>query len=107
MTGKKSRNFGEKLRALREEFDVSIQQMHIGTGFARSTIHKWEQNKCFPSLYNMIQVANFFKVDLSYFEDETADPYKRITQELQDMSTRIQRLEKIIDAYNSTPGHTE
>lgn len=49
MKGKGLRHFGEKLRRLRDEHDLSMYQMHIITEFARSTIWKWEQNNVYPS----------------------------------------------------------
>lgn len=98
MKGKGLRHFGEKLRRLRDEHDLSMYQMHIITGFARSTIWKWEQSKAFPSLYNLVQLAALFHVDVTYFQDETAELVlkEEMLREIQEMQTRIQRLENIL-----------
>gem|GEM_PF-6085832 len=93
------KRFGDKLRALRLERDITIQYMHIVTGFARSTIRRWEQNKSYPSSYQVILIiAEFFQVSPEYFCDSEVpiDPI------LKDILNRVQNLEREMHAIRAT-----
>ena len=92
------KTFGDKLRELRENKNITIQQMHIITGFARSTIYNWEQNKYYPSSYNISILAKFFKVPRTYFDykkdDLSENDLLNILKRLKMSETRIDNLEK-------------
>ncbi len=65
--------FGEKLKKLRIEKQLSQEDLANQLGVSRQAISKWEQNIALPDTNNLILIAKIFKVsldDLVNYNDE-------------------------------------
>lgn len=58
--------FGERLKELREERKVSMEELGKEIGVSHSAISRWERDLREPSLENAKQIAIFFKVSTDY-----------------------------------------
>lgn len=58
--------FGEKLRDLRKEKNISQIELAKQLGVGKSIISLWEINQCEPTLTKLIAIANFFNVSIDY-----------------------------------------
>ncbi|MCI9561637.1 MAG: helix-turn-helix transcriptional regulator [Clostridia bacterium] len=59
-------SFGERLRALRQEKEIGQVQLAKEINVGKSIISLWEQNKCEPTLSNLVALARFFNVSIDY-----------------------------------------
>jgi transcriptional regulator with XRE-family HTH domain len=57
---------GSRMRQLREGAGLSLQKVADATGFAKNTIHKWEQNVMAPNGKNLALIAEFLNVEPAY-----------------------------------------
>jgi transcriptional regulator with XRE-family HTH domain len=57
----------EKLRNLRSQKGLSLQQLAENIGVKRATISNYENSQGKPSIDVLIKLANFFNVDVNYF----------------------------------------
>ena len=65
--------FGEKLKKLRIEKQLSQEDLANQLGVSRQAISKWEQDIALPDTNNLILIAKIFKVsldDLVNYNDE-------------------------------------
>ena len=58
--------FGERLKFLREEKELTQKQLWEATGVAQSAIAFWENGKRLPTLPSLIVLADFFDVSIDY-----------------------------------------
>ena len=56
--------FGEKLKKLRNEKQLSQEDLANQLGVSRQAISKWEQDIALPDTNNLILIAKIFKVSL-------------------------------------------
>lgn len=59
-------SFGEKLRYLRQEKNISQIQLAKELDVGKSIISLWEQDKCEPTLSKIVAIAKFFGVSADY-----------------------------------------
>lgn len=59
-------NFGERLRALRQERHIGQVQLAKELDVGKSVISLWELNKCEPTLSKLVAMAKFFGVTIDY-----------------------------------------
>jgi len=60
-------NFHKVLKALREERELSQDQLGKALGYkSHSIIAQWESGRMFPAIENLIAIANFFGVSIDY-----------------------------------------
>ncbi len=59
-------NFGERLKSLRTEKGLGQIALAKSLGVGKSVISLWEQNKCEPTLGNLVAMAKFFGVSVDY-----------------------------------------
>ena len=64
-------NFGEKLKALREEKKISQSELANTFNLSQSTIAYYEANKKQPNFKTIIQLADYFNVTIDYLLDRT------------------------------------
>jgi len=57
---------GSRLRALREGAGLSLGKIAEATGFAKNTIHKWEQDVMVPQAPSLGKIAEFLDVEPAY-----------------------------------------
>ena len=65
------RIFGNRIRQLRKEADLSQEDLAELTGFHRTYIGMVERGERNPSLENLIKFAKCFKISLSKLFEET------------------------------------
>jgi transcriptional regulator with XRE-family HTH domain len=77
--------FGEQLRSLREQAELSLRQVSIETGIDTSLLAKIERNERQATKEQIKQVAIFFKVNEKYLVKESVSDliaYKIIEEEV-------------------------
>ncbi|NJJ36793.1 helix-turn-helix transcriptional regulator [Clostridioides difficile] len=57
-------NFGENLKRLRKERNLSQEQLSEMLNVSRQAISKWESNKTYPDIENLILLRNIFNIAL-------------------------------------------
>ena len=58
--------FSERLRELREEFNLSQDKLAKAVGLTHTAIGLWEQGKRVPNLDAVILLAKYFGVTIDY-----------------------------------------
>ena len=58
--------FGQKVRYLRCEKELSQIQLAIELGVGKSVISLWELDKVDPTLSNLVKIAKYFGVSVDY-----------------------------------------
>lgn len=59
-------NFGERLKNLRNEKGLGQIALANELRVGKSVISLWEQNKCEPTLGNLVAMSKFFGVSIDY-----------------------------------------
>lgn len=80
-------NFGERLKYLRNQENLSQSELAQKLGIAKSTISMYEVCKREPDFKTLESIADFFKVDMNYLYGRTQDKDKFIDADIR----RIQR----------------
>lgn len=57
-------NFGENLKRLRKERNLSQEQLSEMLNVSRQAISKWESNKTYPDIENLMLLRNIFNTTL-------------------------------------------
>lgn len=66
-------NYGEKISRLRKSKGMTQEELGKILNVTYQAVSKWERDESLPDFATMSQIAKFFQVPLSYFEDgETA-----------------------------------
>lgn len=55
---------GESIRKIRKERGLSASQLSIKSKVPYHSVYAWESGKCFPSLMNLISIADALDVSL-------------------------------------------
>ncbi|MGO0798855.1 helix-turn-helix domain-containing protein, partial [Clostridioides difficile] len=85
-------NLGENLKKLRKERNLSQEQLAEMLNVSRQAISKWESNKTYPDIENLVLLRNLFNVSLDYLivnenkteVEETIVPSKLPTDNITD-----------------------
>lgn len=57
-------NLGDKIKNLRKESNLSQEQLAQKLNVSRQAISKWESNRAYPDIDNLVLLRNIFKVTL-------------------------------------------
>ncbi|HGM3506375.1 TPA: helix-turn-helix domain-containing protein [Clostridioides difficile] len=57
-------NFGKNLKRLRKERNLSQEQLSEMLNVSRQAISKWESNKTYPDIENLMLLSNIFNITL-------------------------------------------
>jgi len=57
-------NLGEQLQKLREEKKMSREELAGEMNVSRQAVYKWENNKGYPDIENLIKLSEFYNVTL-------------------------------------------
>ncbi len=60
-------SFGEKIKALREDADLTQSQLGKKINMTQRKISYIENNKCEPSIEDIKEICSFFKISADYF----------------------------------------
>ncbi len=58
--------FAERLKELRNEENLTIEELAKQIGVSKMAISLWERDKRVPSIENLVALAKFFKVSADY-----------------------------------------
>ena len=64
----------DKIKKLREGHNMTQRQLAQLCGVRTATISKWERGITAPRLPRLRKLADFFRVDMNYFEVEAPSP---------------------------------
>lgn len=67
--------FGERLKELREDFNMTQEQLGQIIGINRSTISAYENNTINPTLDVVVKLADTFNVSIDYLACRTKELY--------------------------------
>ena len=104
---KEQSEFSGRLKKLREEKEISFDEVSNKTGLAKSLLWRYETGKSEPGLSALITLANFFGVTLDWIAGGGEDNNKQHTgkQKYNDAIDKFiesgvspERVEKIADA---------
>lgn len=56
--------FGQKLKTLREENGMSQSELADELNVSRQAVYKWESNKGYPDIENLIRISDIFDVTI-------------------------------------------
>ena len=65
--------FGEKLIKLRKEKALTQEELAEKLGVEKATIETWEEGTVRPDMDKLIQISNFFNVDLENLQNDNLD----------------------------------
>jgi transcriptional regulator with XRE-family HTH domain len=65
--------FGERLKALREESNLTMEQLGAALGIKKQTISRYESNQREPEYATLIRIAEFFGVSTDYLLGRTKE----------------------------------
>lgn len=75
---KKWKSFGQRIRAIREEKGLSLEDLSHETGYSSDILEKIEEDKMVPPVSLVLQVSRSFRIDVSELEsDEEKEALKR------------------------------
>lgn len=97
--------FGEKLKKLRIEKQLSQEDLANQLGVSRQAISKWEQDIALPDTNNLILIAKIFKVsldDLVNYNDELINNNNNIINET-DEKSQEEKGKKEYETFEKTP----
>ncbi len=58
--------FAERLKSLRQEKGLTLQNISDAIGVSINTISRWERCERLPNILHLVALANFFKVSVNY-----------------------------------------
>lgn len=68
--------FGKKLKQLREKFELTQEELAQKLKVSRQAVYKWETDKGYPDMENLIQISELFQVTI----DELMKTDKKLQQ---------------------------
>nr|DAS59791.1 MAG TPA: helix-turn-helix domain protein [Caudoviricetes sp.] len=70
LTKKQCELFAFMLRQKRKDNKITLKQLEKVLGYSTATISNWENLKSVPDLYNVEDVATYFKLPMNVFIGE-------------------------------------
>ncbi|HGG0416061.1 TPA: helix-turn-helix domain-containing protein [Clostridium sporogenes] len=67
--------FGDRLKELREEKDLTQEELGKFLNVSRQAISSYESEETEPSINNLVKLANIFNVSLDYLLCRTKERY--------------------------------
>ncbi len=58
--------FAERLKSLRQEKGLTLQNISDAIGVSINTISRWERCERLPNILHLVALAKFFKVSVNY-----------------------------------------
>jgi transcriptional regulator with XRE-family HTH domain len=88
--------FGTRVKDLRENAGLSMEQLATELGISKSRVNMWENNGTIPRGDVLIQLANYFKVSTDYLLGN--DDVSEISQTNAQLSTLQRNLGKLSES---------
>ncbi len=58
--------FAERLKELRKEENLTLQDVSVAIGVSINTVSRWEREERLPNILNIVALAKLFKVSADY-----------------------------------------
>jgi transcriptional regulator with XRE-family HTH domain len=71
--------FPDRLKKLRDEFDISQEQLAEKLNVSRQAVTKWEAGTTMPDIINLVEISKLFLVSLDHLLKDTNYPCKTMT----------------------------
>ncbi|HOO38681.1 MAG TPA: XRE family transcriptional regulator [Deltaproteobacteria bacterium] len=84
------KSFGQRIRSIREEKGISLEDLALETGYPLDTLEKIENDEVTPPVSLVLQLGHTFKMDIEEVEDE---------QEKKASKKRAKSHKKRVDSY--------
>ena len=89
-------SFGSKVRRLRIEHRMTMEDIERGTGISRSSIYRWEHGRSMPNSWKTVQLlADFFHVPVHWLMDENNGEMPLLSA-IQELEHRVSHLESLL-----------
>lgn len=70
LTDKQRQRFAFMLRQKRKDNKITLKELGNKLGYSTATISNWENLKAVPDMYNVEDVATYFKLPINIFIGE-------------------------------------
>ncbi|MGO2565433.1 MAG: helix-turn-helix transcriptional regulator [Brochothrix thermosphacta] len=87
-------NFGEKLKMLREQTDITQEEVSQKLNVTRQSVCNWENNKNYPDLTTLVTLSQLYNISLDDLLKDENNVVKSMKTELN--SYRSSELIKLI-----------
>lgn len=88
------KNFGEKLKMLREQTDITQEKVSQKLNVTRQSVSNWENNKNYPDLTTLVTLSQLYNISLDDLLKDENNVVKSMKTELN--SYRSSELIKLI-----------
>ncbi|WP_418223529.1 helix-turn-helix domain-containing protein [Clostridium isatidis] len=95
--------FAERLKELRKEKQLTIEQLAKDLGSAKSTISRYENNKREPKKDFLEMLSNYFNVSVDYLLGKTDIRTPKVNEKPKKFSPEIETIAAHLDDKNITP----
>lgn len=85
----KDSKFGERLRSLRKEKGWSQEYLAEQLNVSRQAVYKWESNKGYPDIANLIEISELFDVSIDELIKEDKDLQKEMASDEKDLFEQV------------------
>ena len=80
--------FGEKLKKLRKEFDLTQEDFANAMGMSFQSVSKWERGDGYPDIELLPIIANYFDVTTDYLLDVDSTHKEVVIKKILDENNR-------------------
>jgi len=95
-------NFGARLKALREEMELSREELAFKLGTSYHSIAKYETNNRFPDKELLSKIADFFDVSTDYLlcrtDVKNTDPTTLNGEDKKDIKSRLESIKNDLES---------
>lgn len=85
----KDSKFGERLRSLRKEKGWSQEYLAEQLNVSRQAVYKWESNKGYPDIANLIEISELFDVSIDELIKKDKDLQKEMASDEKDLFEKV------------------
>ena len=91
--------FSERLKKLRKENDITLNQLASDLNTTKSTLSRYENNKREPKMHLLEKLADYFEVSLDYLLGRSEEPLPadKIKEAISEESESIKIWDKLKD----------
>lgn len=84
--------FGERIKTLRNAYNLNQVQLAAHLGVSKQTVSNWENNNILPSIEMLIRIARYFSVKTDYLLEFDERSYIEITGLSYEQISHIQQI---------------
>lgn len=86
-------NFGQRVKQLLEEREISTKKFLEGTGTPNQRFYDWVNKGCLPNVLTAMKIAHFFNMTVEQLvTGSTKSPLADVVENLQDRLNSIRKL---------------